>query len=92
MQVAIGGGHRGDAGGGELMDEAILEGPVETLATAAGRGRVGGEVRDAELGPGAADLGELRAVHGGARLRGVEGPTRANTSWTFIVRSTTAGA
>src|SRR5205814_1550260 len=41
VQVAIGRGHGGDAGGAELIDEAVLEGPVEALAAAAGLGRVG---------------------------------------------------
>src|SRR6266851_1941223 len=37
-QVAVGGGHRGDAGEAEFVDEAILPGAVDALTAAAGRG------------------------------------------------------
>jgi hypothetical protein len=39
-QVAVGGGHRGDAGQAELVDEAILQGTAGALTAAAGRRRV----------------------------------------------------
>src|SRR5207245_1872200 len=52
----------GGVGGGEgiqlqLVDDAALQGAVEALAAAAGLGRVGRDVLDAELREGAADLG-----------------------------------
>src|SRR6266851_7380722 len=47
-QVAVGGGHRGDAGEAEFVDEAILQGAVDALTAAAGRGRIAEDVLDAE--------------------------------------------
>jgi len=46
-QVAVGGGHRGDAGEAEFVDEAILQGAVDALTAAAGRGRIAEDVLDA---------------------------------------------
>jgi len=55
-QVAVGGGHRGDAGEAEPVDEAILPGAVDALTAPAGRGRIAENVFDAQAGEGAADL------------------------------------
>src|SRR5258706_7670210 len=76
-QVAVGGGHRGDAGEAELVDEAILQGAVDALTAAAGRGRIAEDVFDAQAGEGAADLGQAPAIRGPARHPGVDGPMGA---------------
>ena len=55
-QVAVGGGHHGDAGEAEPVDEAILPGAVDALTAPAGRGRIAENVFDAQAGEGAADL------------------------------------
>src|SRR5260370_10200289 len=41
-QVAVGGGHCGDAGEAEFVDEALLQGWVEAVTSAAGRRRMSG--------------------------------------------------
>ena len=46
----------GDAGEAEFLDQAVLEGSEGALGAAACLGRVGGDVFDAELVEGAADL------------------------------------
>jgi len=56
-QVGIGPAAGGDPRQVEFVDEAPLDGPVEPLTAAAGLGRVGADVLDAEVGEGAADLG-----------------------------------
>jgi hypothetical protein len=58
----------------EFVDEAPLDGPVEPLTAAAGLGRVGADVLDAEVGEGAADLGRMGPVDGAAGRGGVKGP------------------
>ena len=62
----------GDAGEAEFLDQAVLEGSEGALGAAACLGRVGGDVFDAELVEGAADLGRVALVHFAARLRRVE--------------------
>src|SRR5258707_941394 len=73
-QVAVGGGHRGDAGEAEFVDEAILQGAVDALTAAAGRGRIAEDVLDAEASQGAADLSQPPTIRGAAGHRGVDGP------------------
>ena len=62
----------GDAGEAEFPDEAVLEGAEGALGSAARLGRVGGDVLDAELVQGAADLGAPVLGNLAACLRGVE--------------------
>ena len=62
----------GDAGEAEFLDQAVLEGSEGALGAAACLGRVGGDVFDAELVEGAADLGRVALVHFAAGLGGVE--------------------
>src|SRR5260370_32395918 len=64
---AVGGGHRGDAGEAEFVDEAILQGAVDALTAAAGRGRIAEDVLDAEASQGAADLSQPATIRGAAR-------------------------
>ena len=58
---------------------AILPRAGDPLAAAAGLRRVAQNVLDAEAVQGAPDLGEFRAIRGGARGRSVGGPTGAPT-------------
>ena len=76
-QIAVGRGHRADVGHPELVDEAPLPGAVGPFAPAARLGREAHDVLDTELGEGAAHLGELAPIGGGARGRRVDGPPRA---------------
>src|SRR5256712_11276050 len=59
-QIAVRGGHGGDAGHPQLVDEAVLQGAVDPLAAAPRLRRVAEDVLDAEPGEGAADLGGWR--------------------------------
>jgi len=52
----------GNPGRAQLVDEAILKRAVEPLAAAARLRRVGGNVLDAQLRQGSADLGEAGLV------------------------------
>jgi len=56
-EVAIGGGDGADAGDAELVDQAVLQGPVDALTAAARLGRVAEDVLDAEGGPARARPG-----------------------------------
>lgn len=47
-EIGVGGGARGDAGEGQLVDQTALDGAVEALTAAARLGRVGADVLDAE--------------------------------------------
>src|SRR5215470_5218990 len=76
-QVAIGRGDGGDAGDAPLVDEAILQRAIDPLTAAAGSGRVGENVLDAEPREGPAHLREPAAIGRAACRRGVGGPARA---------------
>ena len=76
-QIGIGGGGSGDGGHSRLVDQAILQGAIEAFAAAAGLGRIGGDVLNARLFEGSADLGEGVLVHRAASLGGVKGPMGA---------------
>ena len=56
---AVGGFDRCDPRQRQFLDEAVLEGAEGALGAAAGLGRIGSDVLDAELMEGAADLGVL---------------------------------
>src|SRR5438445_81659 len=75
--IAIGRGHRGDAGGTQFVDEAVLQGAVGALAAAARLGRIAQDVFDAQPGQRAADLGRVLAIRRAPRRRGMDGPVRA---------------
>jgi hypothetical protein len=63
-EVRVGRVHGGDAGVAQFIDQPILEGAIEPLAAAAGLRGVGADVFDAQAGEGAAELGEVSAIHG----------------------------
>src|SRR4029453_15295889 len=72
VEIGIGGLERSRAMGGEFLDETILQSAIEPLHAAAGLRGVAGNVLDAELLQGAADLREARAIHalpGPARIK-----------------------
>src|SRR5256712_7368350 len=76
-QIAVRGGHGGDAGHPQLVDEAVLQGAVDPLAAAPRLRRVAEDVLDAEPGEGAADLGGVAAIRRTPGRRGVHGPMGA---------------
>src|SRR5262249_10139063 len=79
--VAIGGGKRRDAGHSKLVDEAILQGPVDPFAAAARLGRVAEDVLDAQAGQRPADLSEAAAIRGAANARDpYTGPSAAHSA------------
>lgn len=62
-EIGVGGRGRGDAGEGQLVDQAALDGAVEALTAAARLRRVGADVLDAEALEGAADrVGCVRSM------------------------------
>lgn len=75
-QIPVGGGHRGDAGDAQLVDEPALARAVHAFTAAAGLGGVAEDMLDAELGQRPPDLARFLAVDAAARDRGVGGPVR----------------
>ena len=83
-QIGVGGLERVDAMQGELLDEAILQGAIEPLDATAGLRGVAGDVLDAQLLQGAADLGQAGAIDalpGPARVKGPRGPVGVQGHW-----------
>jgi len=73
-QVRIGCGQRGDAGDAELIDEPILERPIEALTAATGLRGVRGNVLDAESLERTADLRQSALINRPLRGRRVKRP------------------
>ena len=70
--IAVGFVDGGDAGQAQLLGEAPLQGAEEALDAAPGLGRVGGNVRDAELAERPANLSKALLVDLAAGLGGEE--------------------
>ena len=75
-EIAIGGLERRDPGDPQLVDQPVLEGPIQPLTAAARLRRIGGNVFDAEAGQGPPHLREVRLVDRPLRRRGVKRPVR----------------
>jgi len=76
-QIGVGRLDRAHARAAQFVDEAILQGAIETLPAAARLGRVGADVFDAEAGESAADVRQVLAIDRAPGLGRVEGPAGA---------------
>ena len=70
LEPGVGLGHVGDAGQGQLLGQAALQGPEEPLTAAAALRAIRRNHLDTEVAHGPTELGEHLLVHRPARLRG----------------------
>ena len=76
-EIGVGRGEGCDARDAQLIDQPILEGPIESLATAAGLRRVRGNMLDAQPLERATDLCQPCLVDGALGPRRMERPVSA---------------